>query len=330
MNPMTPPVDSNLGITPVAALGDQKPGPSPVAPAPATRALHPLVAPNHAWLRARGELWIDSGTVPFPGGTISFHSDFGPLGQDKPTNQDYAAVWRGKRGEIPALALAIGDGLTSSYHSEFGAQAVCSAALRQLVAEFNPESPRAALESAVAAGVRATQDLAAELASNAERSCPPGQFLSTWKYILREGRLLQTTLTLAWLEADRLIIGVIGDGGCLVQAANLAELRIVALPDLATQEVNALGPGAAGPVPLEHFFDQQLERPYQVAFYTDGIGRGSGTSPAKLIAALNTPGLGTATTPARAFITDAIQRDPKGFDDNLTLAYLRAVARPSN
>ena len=120
---------------------------------------------------------------------------------------------------------------------------------------------------------------------------------------------------------------VVGDGGCLVRAANLGELRIVALPDLATQEVNALGPGDAGPIPLDHFFAQRLERPYQAVFYTDGVGRGAGGAPAKLLEALDAPALVAGANPARAFIADAIQRDPRGFDDNLTLAILRAAAR---
>ena len=301
-----------------------------VAAVAAPTPLHSLAASDHAWLRARGELWVGSGTVALPDGSLCFHSDFGPPGQDKPANQDYAVVWRGRRGRVPALGLAIGDGLTSSYHSELGAQAACSAALRRLVAEINPRAPRPAFDSAVAAAVQATKELAEKLAANAAQSCPPGQFLSTWKYILRQGRLLQTTLTLAWLEDDRLCVGVVGDGGCLVRAANFPELRIVALPDLATQEVNALGPGDAGPIPFDHFFDQRLERPYQAAFYTDGVGRGAGGAPVKLMEALDASALVAGGNPARAFITDAIQRDPRGFDDNLTLAILRAAAPRSS
>lgn len=324
----TLPGGSKSEHAPAAGLpaGPRDPSPGPGTPT-LVPPLHPLVAPHHAWLRERGELWVGSGTVPLADGTLSFHSNFGPPGQDKPANQDYAVVWKGKRGGVPAVALAIGDGLTSSYHSELGAQAACSAALRRLVAEINPRAPRPALDAAVAAAVQATKELAGDLAANAEKSCPPGQFLSTWKYILRQGRLLQTTLTLAWLEDDRLCVGVVGDGGCLVRAANLGELRIVALPDLATQEVNALGPGDAGPIPLDHFFDQRLERPYQAVFYTDGVGRGAGGAPAKLLEALDAPALVAGANPARAFIADAIQRDPRGFDDNLTLAILRAAAR---
>ena len=104
----------------------------------------------------------------------------------------------------------------------------------------------------------------------------------------------------------------------------------MALPDLATQEVNALDPGDTGPIPFDHFFEQTLQRPYQAVFYTDGIGRGVGASPAKLLAALNTPELLTAPNPARTFITEAIQRAPQEFDDNLTLAHLRAAARLPN
>ena len=57
--------------------------------------------------------------------------------------------------------------------------------------------------------------LADELARDPEASCPEGQFLSTWKYILKKGGLFQTTLTLAWLDGDYFRIAMVGDGGAL-------------------------------------------------------------------------------------------------------------------
>ena len=300
---------------------------------PADVLLHARVAPDHDWLRERGELTVRSGVVSSADATVQFHSDFGPLRQDKPTNQDYALVWKGKgeRSCVPAIAIAIGDGLTSSYHSELASQAACSAALRALVAEMNSDDSRPAFDSAVAAALKAIKVLRDDLALNPEQSCPPGQFPATWKYILRQGRLFQTTLTLAWLEGDRLRVGVVGDGGCLVRATNLEELKVVAQPDLTTQEVNAIGPGDAGPIPLDQYYDSKNEkpliRPIFAVFYTDGVGRGVGAEPAKLIEALDNPAPPSSDNPARTFIAEAIQRDPHAFDDNLTLAILRAASR---
>ena len=57
--------------------------------------------------------------------------------------------------------------------------------------------------------------LADELARDPEASCPDGQFVSTWKYILKKGGLFQTTLTLAWLDGDHFRIAMVGDGGAL-------------------------------------------------------------------------------------------------------------------
>lgn len=321
--PATPPSDTIKSET--APHSAHAPPVEPPAEAP----LHPLVAPHHAWLQTRGELWVRSGRVSSSDTDICFHTDYGPLWQDKPTNQDYALVWKGERAGVPTFGIAIGDGLTSSYRSELASQAACSAALHTLVAEMPTGGSRVAVESAVAAALQAVKALAGELALNPERSCPPGQFLATWKYILRQGLFLQTTLTLAWLEDDRLSVGVVGDGGCLVHAVNLAELRIVAQPDLATQEVNALGPGDSGPIPLDHYFEERLKRPFSAVFYSDGVGRGE--APARLIESLASPTLMARKNPAHTFISDAIagaiEHHSHAFDDNLTIAILRASAR---
>ena len=65
---------------------------------------------TRAWLAERGELLVGSGTAVSPrpysgesghhvpmvgvrGFSVSIHSDFGPVDQDKTTNQDYALAW---------------------------------------------------------------------------------------------------------------------------------------------------------------------------------------------------------------------------------------------
>ena len=57
--------------------------------------------------------------------------------------------------------------------------------------------------------------LADELTCDPASSCPPGQFVSTWKYILRKGVLFQSTLTLAWLDRHFFHVAMVGDGGCV-------------------------------------------------------------------------------------------------------------------
>ena len=89
-----------------------------------------------AWLKAeRGEL-DRRAPAAFSAGPISgsIHCDFGPPTQDKNANQDYALAWlpaaEGDHGRLPRLVLALADGLTNSFRSEWAAAAACWAAVR--------------------------------------------------------------------------------------------------------------------------------------------------------------------------------------------------------
>jgi hypothetical protein len=282
----------------------------------------------HAWLGERGETIVGSGCMRCGRTTVAVHTDFGPVGQDKEINQDYALLWKEsnpKRSE-PLLILAMGDGLTSSFQSEWGSELACSVAVRSLVEDIQKSgwtSKRDITSLASRAFENAAQALAElsdAFAADPQASCPEGQYLSTWKYILRNGRLLQTTLTLAWLHEEELSVAILGDSGALWQDDSLGATEALARCDASTHEVHALEPASR---PLSQL-DFWVERPWRAfatcAMFTDGLGRAIGFDEGSLmqqLAALRKLGF---ENPAREFIRVAIEGSSLRFDDNVTLA----------
>jgi len=185
-----------------------------------------------------------------------------------------------------------------------------------------------------------------ELSRDPEASCPEGQFLSTWKYILNKGSFLQTTLTLAWLDgvgqvanlpAARQIgnlphfhLAMIGDGGALWRgdagppgATRLSD-RILAACNLDSQQVHALGPAERHVHDFDCWREEALDGPFLCALFTDGIGRGIGKRPLTLLDELDRLHAAGVKNSAQQYIEQAIRDHPKEFDDNLTLAVIRA------
>jgi len=70
--------------------------------------------------------------------------------------------------------------------------------------------------------------------------------------------------------------------------------------------------------------EEQLDGPFLCALATDGIGRGLGTRPLALLDELEGLQAAGVENSARRFIEHAIRERPKDFDDNVTLAVLRA------
>ena len=121
------------------------------------------------------------------------------------TNQDYALAWWPSAAEARQplrFVLALADGLTTSFRSECASALACWVAVRALVENIRVPGPADLARLAFNEAGESIGRLADGLAADPEASCPEGQFLSTWKYILRKGGLFQTTLTLAWLDRD--------------------------------------------------------------------------------------------------------------------------------
>ncbi len=289
------------------------------------------------WLRQAGELVVGTGCLASGSTALYLHTDFGPAGQDKETNQDYALAWVGGTSAAeaePLMVLALADGLTSSYRSEWASELACAVAIQTLVQELTAPltaegvgpSAREQARRAFAAAGHSLQEVAQAMAAKPEESCPPGTFLSTWKYILRKGGLLQTTLTLAWQRGGLLRVAMLGDGGVLWRDNDAAPVpvdEVLAQADLSTNTVNALGPGTPEPSALDFW----LERPWTgrkvCALSSDGVGRGSQLTklyPLDRVTELQCQG---HTNPAKAWIDQVVQESHSAFDDNLTLAILR-------
>ena len=275
------------------------------------------------------------GSGSFKSGRFSaaIHCDFGPADQDKETNQDYALAWWPAATEAqPRLrfVLALADGLTTSFRSESAAALACWVAIRTLVESASAAEPRDLARLAFDQAGSTIGQLVDELAREPETSCPDGQFLSTWKYILRKGRLFQTTLTLAWLDGDHFRIAMVGDGGALWRCyrgageSRQAVDRVLAACDLQNQQVLALGPARRRVVDFDCWHEEKLNGPFLCALSTDGLGRSQGANPQSLLDELEALQTAGEENPAQRLIERAIRQRPKDFDDNLTLAVLQA------
>ena len=296
-----------------------------------------LIRGAQAWLAERGETIVGSGC--FRSGQLSgsIHTDFGPEDQDKDANQDYAVAWLPRDERLRnrfCLALALGDGLTASFRSEWASAVVCSVALRAL-AEGDPNlSPRELARQAFDEAGRSLGRLANELTCDPASSCPPGQFVSTWKYILRKGVLFQSTLTLAWLDRHFFHVAMVGDGGCVWRGYGArangqpTEDRVLAQCDLDRHTVSAIGPADRNVREFDCWREEEAAGPFLCAVHTDGVGRGLGRNPAALLDELEKIGSQGAENTSRLFIRRAVEQRPRSFDNNLTLAVIRSGGMP--
>ncbi len=148
---------------------------------------------------------VESGVLGREHFLLSCHSDCGPADQEKQRNEDFAVAWQPQ--ELDAAggiewAVAMADGVSSSYFAREAAELACWIALQRLVTCDGTVSlkdgKKAVSESAVAIA-----QIAGTLHEDQERSCPPDEYAATWSYVLRRGRLLQTTLTLGWKKGAR-------------------------------------------------------------------------------------------------------------------------------
>ena len=291
------------------------------------------------WLQQAGQLVVGSGCLQSNRTGLALHTDYGTAAQDKETNQDYALAWTSDPAQDasgPILALALADGVTSSYRSEWAAELACAVAMQVLIENLrkpsatgaNPPPPFDQARTAFTAAGHALQEMARKLENSPEASCPQGQYLSTWKYIHRKGALLQTTLTLAWVQHDMFRLAMIGDGGVLWRATGVISTaapvdEMLAKADLNTNEVNVLGPRSPAPKTFDLWFEKPWLGHLVCALYSDGIGRGVEKAGLNLLQCLSAQPNPPDGNPARSFIRQIVEANHPSFDDNLTLALLR-------
>jgi len=280
-------------------------------------------------LYEHGEIRVGCGSFDLGFVHGSLYTGFGPRTQDKDTNQDYALAWwphSDKSGTRVRFALALADGVTDSYRAEWGAALACWAALRDLSQANNSDEATAVGERAFVAAGNAIADLANELARDPRASCPEGQFLSTWRYMLLNGRLLETTLSLLWVEDERLCLAIVGDAGALWRVHDSSpsdQGRVLAQCDLATSVVRALGPRCPTVVPFDCWGEESLSDGFLCTLFTDGIGRSLGTDPLMILDDLDKLEAAAVPNQAHSYIEQALADRPEQFDDNVTLAIVR-------
>ena len=287
-------------------------------------------------LDSAGQMTIESGL--FDAGCLrgSMHTDLGPEQQDKDMNQDYALAWSPRDESTPIrFALALADGLTSSFRAEWASALACWTALATLMkasCRSTRYTPHQLAQSAFNAAGEALRELADQMANDPEAFRPPDVFASTWRYILRKRTLLETTLSLAWAQDDLLHIAVLGDGGVLWRryagarrpAASVQDDLFLGC-DPQTDQVRALGPASPTVDQFDYWASHDLRGRFLGALYTDGIGRGIGDKPEVLLTELEElEALSRGTCNAAREIIERGKQRPAAFADNLTLAVLHS------
>lgn len=274
-------------------------------------------------LSAGGTLISTSGSAAWSGGSLAVYSDYGPPGQDKEVNQDYALLWlpgeNAPRGGL-YWAAAVADGVTCSFRPEWGAELACFHALASLIGRSSAQSPLEQATAAVGAAGEAL-GIAAERIAQRDEFRPADEFPATWRMRLKLGRLLQTTLTLAWLEDETLSIAMVGDGGAVVRLGGEAgrdEILGEGEPD--TDLVHALGPANRRIESLDLWWQFPFQAGSTLALYTDGIRRAVRSSAGDLLdRATELLTAESAANVAEQLIRELLAAGAETLEDNLTL-----------
>lgn len=272
-------------------------------------------------LTSRGSVIAGTGAFSWKDGMLAIHTDFGPASQDKEENQDFVLAWTPDDDKSTVdWAVAMADGVTSSYLSGEGARVACSAGLTALITDEDSQDWRRRARRAVDAAGIAIGEFADEILTDPDRFRPAEEFDSTWRYLLREGRFLQTTLSLVWSESRRLNIAIVGDGGVITDGYGSELTEVTELMDEVTNRVHALGPNNRIVAEFDFADSLALQGTGVVAMFTDGIGRGITQCPAELFEVLRSEQSVSDGLMARRIVQELMNRRPLDFEDNLTLA----------
>ena len=274
-------------------------------------------------MESLGDVIVGSGSFCDETWSVDLHSCYGPSGQDKEANQDFAVGWMSHdpNGEI-CWAVAIADGVTASSYSAAGSRLACWSALNALLDDMS--TPRDSAWHAVDAAGEAIGTIFEMLTAEGKESIPDGEVDGDWKFRLRRGRLLQTTLMLAWVtRAGAYCVAVIGDGGAQVQRAK--DIETMTDVSFETNRVHALGPLNRRVEELDCWAEFPSSTIRRGALFTDGVSKGLHTTSREIFTELDQLGEHSQDANSAAdLIADWIRKDAKAFDDNLTLVVARS------
>ena len=275
----------------------------------------------------------------------------GTTNVEKANNEDFVIGWMPKAGQKNApvrMAVAMSDGVSSCLYPEWAAEAACWSSLRELLrgAGADQSSAPAALTQAeiaeysfdaVLSSLRCIRD---EITAKASAYKPVGEFESTWNYRLQKGKLLQTTLMLAWVDQKNILhIASVGDGGALLRKVGrrggaLAKAgEILMNCDPATNDVQALGPNSPDFRKLTpdqrrawlRIESRDFQDRRRCLLFTDGVGRCFAENPMELFSFVEKrTGRGVNNLPLRCleYLAAAANWPPLVSPDNLTLVII--------
>ena len=280
-------------------------------------------------LESAGEIVSESGVIPRSQEHIFVHTDFGPEKQDKDTNQDFVLGWCAPSpcGNDMQWAVAIADGVTSSWRSELAAQVACWTGLSGLVTSGEESASNRGWQGLNAA-CDGVDRLTEAFLPHSETLCPADEFPATWDYMVRSGLFFQTTLLLVWREGTRVILVSVGDGGAAIRESASATPEesdwSILTTDLSAEYVNVIGPSGHDVLKTDAVLSVDIDSFSILALYTDGIGRVAQPAPSRLMSVIARESADSdrRTNVAEETINLLMESSPDELQDNLTLVVI--------
>lgn len=210
-------------------------------------------------LEKSGKIQTRAGSLDIGDCSISFASDCGC----ETFNDDFVAIWKPARASEINWAAAIADGVTGSLLASEAAELACFFGLGAVAKANSDQSANA--RNPIAFVTRLFHQLGRLIQLQPEVFRPMNCPESIWRIAIREGKFLQTTLTLIWSTAEGLRVMAVGDGGLLYSHVD-APIQFT-IHTFGTGKLQCIGPRSTP----NHTEAYLLEDWSFVAGYTDGL-----------------------------------------------------------
>lgn len=240
-----------------------------------------------------GSLQGNSGSFENGRFTLSFESNTG----DKLANEDAAFLWTAKDCRRVGWVAAIADGVSGSIMGGTAAEFACLVAMASVVTG----AERGRVTCPIFAAEDAFRIVGKQIAK------PEGMPAFFWKRAQRDGRFLQTTLTVIWSIQSEIRIASLGDGGFLYRRLESPQCQY----KNRSQFFAALGPKSKK---LSVYRAKLAPEIGQFACFTDGLTPVVDAQP-KAIATL----FQHSADAASATIRYAMNKCPELVADNITV-----------